>query len=137
MAKPVDKMMEALSLFMEGYQEMQAKISEDHSSEDDELEEDNPEVESEIINQTRLALEGVIDGEDYSTEEIAAVIAHLMEAIQEIDPDVFDVDEEDSSDEDDPEEDDELLFDEDLEDLDSLDDDEEEDEDEDEDEDYK
>ncbi len=130
MAKPVDKIMEALTLLMEGFQELQSKIAEEHTDEDEELEEESPEVESEVINETRLALEGVIDSEDYSTEEIASVIAHLMEAIQEIDPDVFDEDEEDHSEEDDPEEDDELLFDEDLEDLETLEEDSEDEEDE-------
>ena len=143
-----EKIIEGLSQFMEGFQQLQELVEadyEDESSEDDEGE-TNSEMAVAILTEVRAALESVMDVEDYSTEEVATALSTLTEALEELDPDVFEREGEeeeafaapDEDDDDDyyDDEDDDLDFDEDEEDEDEDEDDEEEEEEEDDDYEY-
>jgi len=89
---------------MEGYFELQQLIREDlgvepeksGSTEDPET---AAEVESAVASELRTALEAVLENEDYSAEEVAALISTLTDALEEIDPDVFAADEDASEEE--------------------------------------
>ena len=119
MSDYADKMTDALAALMEGFTKLVEEIKEEHDIGDDNDEELNAAVDADIDSNFRVVIEGVMDSDDYSSEEIASMVAHLTESLQEIDPDVFDVDEEDeydSSHDDDDEED------EDMEDFDEFDD---------------
>jgi len=88
-----DKIIEALTQLMEAYQELQESVEnelgETEEEEEDEDSDINSEVDLAIINELRASIEAVIDTEDFATEEIAAAISSLTEALEEIDPDVF------------------------------------------------
>jgi hypothetical protein len=135
-AKATEKMIEALTLFMEGYQELQESVEADFTSEskDDDDDTVSAEMDAAIVAEVRVALESVMDSEDYSSEEFAAAISSLTESLEELDPDVFsgeedeDEDEEEDDDEDDEDEDFDYDEDDDLElDDDDYDDDEDDD----------
>lgn len=110
-SKPAEKIIEALNHLMEGYAELQESIRIDLG---DEKEEDILEIETALATEMRAALETLIDGEDYSAEEIATLLSSLTQALEEIDPDVFESDlDEDEVDDDDDNDDDEYDYDED------------------------
>lgn len=132
--KAAEKIIEGLTSVMEGFHELRLAVREDlgatsevesegEETADPELEAD---VESAVANEVRAALETVLEGEEFSSEEFASMLSAVTEALEEVDPDVFaeEVEEED---------DDDLDYDydedEDLEDLEEDDDEEEEDED--------
>lgn len=125
MAKSVNKITEALSLLMEGFTELEGTVR-DEPLDDEESEEEigkeeeglTEEQEAEIVNQVRSAMDDMMDSDDYSTEEVASMLTHLMEALQDIDPDVFDIEEV----EDEDVEDDDMDFDESFDDLDEMED---------------
>jgi hypothetical protein len=102
-----DKIMESLTLFMEGYAELTSGIESDYAAEgEEEFDEAKSsevalEVEAAIITEMRAALEAIMETEDFGTEEIAIAISSLSEALEEIDPDVFEAsdDDEEESDE--------------------------------------
>ncbi len=123
-SKALAKVTEALTQLMEGYAELQAAVEEDLGSTSDDEDVVSSEVDTGVISEVRSALETLVENEDYSVEEIASVIATLTEGLQELDPDIFEGEEDEDEDEDEDEVDDDE--DEDI-DLDEDDDGEEED----------
>ena len=111
-------MTDALAALMEGFTKLVEEIKEEHDIEDDSDDESNAAIDADIDSNFRVVIEGVMDNDGYSTEEIASMVAHLTESLQEIDPDVFDVDEEDEFDSASDDDDD----DDDMEDFDEFDD---------------
>jgi len=109
--KGAGKIIEALTQLMEGYVELQQSVERDFGApahgasasgasasgaagEDDAEGELSSEVDTAIVTEIRAAVESVMEDEDYSAEEMASVISMLTDALEEIDPDVFDSDEE-------------------------------------------
>jgi hypothetical protein len=122
--KGAAKIIEALTQLMEGYVELQQSVERDFGGREGEDEgELSSEVDTAIVTEVRAAVESVMEDEDYSAEEMASVISMLTDAVEEIDPDVFDQ-EEDGDEEEEDEDDSEDDEDEDL-DLDEDDEDEE------------
>ena len=128
--RATEKIMEALSQLLEGFAELQDSLDTEYgedSDDDDDKDTDDVEItdpDAAIIKELKIAIEGSIETDDYTPEEIANLIAALTEALEEVDPNVFsdgsDDDEEETEEEDDDED-----YDDDDDDLD-LDDDEEE-----------
>ena len=132
--KGAEKIIEALTQMLDGFTELQTSAEEDVDQEAGELDEDNGSstVDAAIVNEMKLAMESVIESEDYSTEEIATLLSTMTDALEEIDPNVFSAQEDEEDEEDETEEDDDL---DDLDDDDLFDDEELEEEDDDEEED--
>lgn len=107
--KGAAKIIEALTQLMEGYVELQQSVERDFGGREGEDEgELSSEVDTAIVTEVRAAVESVMEDEDYSAEEMASVISMLTDAVEEIDPDVFDQEEdgeEEEEDEDDSEDD--------------------------------
>jgi len=120
--KGAEKIIEALTQLMEGYCDLQDSIERDYGSagteEGEESSELSTEVDAALVTEIRSALETVMEDEDYSAEEIAAVISVLTDSLEEIDPDVFENDSSESKEKDEDEEDEEEDEDEEDEDLD-------------------
>jgi len=100
--KGSEKIIDALTQLMEGFNELREKAEADYSVDDEEEgtaedSEISSEIDAAIVTEMRAALEAVIDAEDVTPEEIAAAISSLTEALEEIDPDVFEVSEDDNS----------------------------------------
>lgn len=140
-SKPTEKIIEALIQLLEGYSELQEALSQeydkgkvkDEDADDDDGEgEISPEVDAAIVTEIKAALESVIEGEDYSPEEVAQVITTLTESLEEIDPTVFEHEEQSGLEEDEDEDYDDIDEDDDDYDLDDEDEDDVEDEDDDE-----
>jgi len=106
--KAADKIIDALVQLLEGYSDLQQAVEEDLGldlEKDGLVEEDielNPEMDAAMVTELRFVIETVMETEDYSTEEVASLISNLTDALEEIDPDVFetedieiDIDEED------------------------------------------
>lgn len=139
--RAAEKIVDGLIQAMEGFVELQQGVEEEFASEngngyegDKGSSEITEEVDAAIVTELRAAIESVMDSEDYGSDEIAALFSSMSDALEEIDPDVFEETEEEEEEttyEADAE-DGEEYYDED--DLDPLEDDEEFDEDEDEDE---
>lgn len=100
--KTSEKILDALTLLLEGYSELQRSaqkelgggkdLDEDEDDDDDEDEEEeevSPEVEAAVVAEIKTTLETVLESEDYSPEAFALVISSLTNALEEIDPDVF------------------------------------------------
>lgn len=112
-SKAAEKIIEALTQLMEGYCELQEAVENDYGSsstgEDDDEEggELNAEADAAIVTEMRAAIESVLEAEDYTPDELASIISTLTDALEEIDPDVFeknlseDDDDEDYDDDDD------------------------------------
>lgn len=97
--KNFDKLTESLSSLIETFLLMEEEIKEDlELEEDNEDQELETEVSDKLMNSVRMAIESVMDTDDYTSEEIAGLIANLMEGLQEIDPDAFDIEDEDIAD---------------------------------------
>lgn len=130
--RATEKIMEALSQLLEGFAELQDSLETEYGEEADEDDIDEGETEvkdpdAAIVAELKTAIEGCIETDDYTPEEIANLIAALTEALEEVDPNVFS----DTTDEDEEEEeDDEDYDDDDDDDLDLDDDEDDEDEDE-------
>lgn len=113
-----DKIIDALSQLLEGFKEIQqnvqGEVGEDDTEQDAEVE-SSPEVEAALVTEMRGAIEAAIENTDASPEEFGELIASMTEALEEIDPDIFEStgDDDESSD----------LDDEDLEEIDDLDED--------------
>lgn len=135
--RATEKITEALSQLFEGFAELQDLLetelgTSEVEDEKDEKEEDEgdekPDPESALIREMKTAIEVAIETEDYTPEEIATVIATMTEALEEIDPDVFEgEDEEGYADEEEEDDDLDVDYDDDDDDLDDLDDDEDDD----------
>lgn len=99
-SKPTEKIIEALTQLLEGYAELQESVAREYGSSGDEdddrddtdegEEELSPEVEAALVVEMKAALEAVVEGEDYTPEEVANFITTLTESLEEIDPTVFD-----------------------------------------------
>ncbi len=95
--KSSEKIVDALTQLLEGFNELQESIRNDFgaSSADDELEDDEDseeaeaEAEAAIAAELKTALETVIETEDFAPEEVAALISVLTGSLEEIDPNVF------------------------------------------------
>lgn len=122
-SKATRKMTEALSDLLEAYSELLEGLHEEFGTEDSEAEEGaaatSPEMESGLVNEVRAAVELVMDQDDYTADDIASLITSMTEALEEIDPSIFEqVDEEEEAeeievDEDDEDDDDDYLVEED------------------------
>ena len=92
--KASDKITEALAQLMEGLTELDEEVKSQHNMDPETEELEDPdiaaEIEAEIITEVRAAVETLMDTDDYSSEEIANLVTSLREALQEIDPSVFD-----------------------------------------------
>lgn len=110
-------MTEALSDLLEAYSELLESLQEEFGEEGSDPEDGavatSPEMESGLVNEVRAAVELVMDQDDYTADDIASLITSMTEALEEIDPSIFEqVDEEEETedievDEDDEDEDDE------------------------------
>jgi hypothetical protein len=145
-AKPTEKIIDALTQLMEAFVELRDSIEESEEGEgeeESELEDDEEGGhQSRLVSEFRTALDSVIEAEDFSPDDFASLISSLTEALEEVDPTIFedegeeeDEEYEEEDDEDYGEDDEDYDLDEDDLDEDDLDEDEEEEEDEDEDED--
>lgn len=105
--KAAEKIIDALTQLMEGYCELQEAVENDYGSADKDDDDDddessgelNAEADAAIVNEMRAALEAVIEAEDYTPDEIASVISTMTDALEEIDPDVFEKESEDEDEE--------------------------------------
>ena len=120
-----EKIIDALVQLMDGYKELRESVEEElgASEEDDTDGVASAEVEANLANEVRAAVESFIESEGFAADELAPVVVHLTSALEEIDPDVF----ESAESEDEDEDEDEELDDEDDEDFDEDDEDEDED----------
>lgn len=108
-----EKIVEAITQLLEGLSELQEAIEEGQvealSDDDDEDDDSDAEEDSEtaLIAEMRSAIEQALEVEDYTPEDIAGLIATMTEALEEIDPNIFnqeayaDVDADDTEDYDD------------------------------------
>jgi len=112
-SKAAEKIIEALTQLMEGYCELQEAVENDYGSstktDDDDDEEGgelNAEADAAIVTEMRAAIESVLEAEDYTPDELASIISTLTDALEEIDPEVFDKDVAEDEDYDDDDDDD-------------------------------
>jgi hypothetical protein len=106
--KAAEKIIDALTQLLEGYAELQESLEADFgASASEEEEETSAELDAALVTEVRSALESVIENEDYSAEEVASVISAFTDALQEIDPDVFEDEKDEEDDDDDYDDDDE------------------------------
>jgi len=98
--RAAEKIIEGLTQLMEGFIELQGKIEGDFDSDNEGLDEEDSdlkiEVDAALVTEIRATLEAVMDAEDYSADEIANLISVTQDALEEIDPDVFEDVEEDA-----------------------------------------
>lgn len=94
--RATEKIMEALSQLLEGFAELQDSIESDFEGE--EVEEEETEIDEVeelepdqiVIKEVRSAIESTMETDDFAPEDVANLIAALTEALQEIDPNIFD-----------------------------------------------
>jgi len=112
-SKAAEKIIEALTQLMEGYCELQEAVENDYgasgTSEDDEGGELNAEADAALVTEMRAAIESVLEAEDYTPDEFGSIISTLTDALEEIDPDVFEKSFDGDDDEDEDYDDDEDL----------------------------
>ena len=135
--KAVEKIADSLAQFLEGYTELKAKLDDEYGVEKDETEIEDEETETTeefdaaLITELKAAIETALESEDYSPDVLANAIVSMTEALEEIDPDIFESSDDDEDEEEEEEDDiDDDLDDDDL-DEDELEEEEEEDEDDD------
>ncbi len=93
--KSTEKMIEGLSILMDGFAELREEVEEEYRAEsglEDDEEEDEElslEVDAAIVNEFRAAIEAVMENDETSTEDIATMSTSLTDALEEIDPSVF------------------------------------------------
>lgn len=111
-SKAAEKIIEALTQLMEGYCELQEAVENDYgateANEDDEGGELNAEADAALVTEMRAAIEAVLEAEDYTPDEFGSIISTLTDALEEIDPDVFEKSFGDEEDEDEDYEEDDL-----------------------------
>ena len=132
--KTLDKLIKSMNGLIAGFQAVEEDVKAQHDidPESDDLNDDPEklaEINTGVISEVRTILETMIDDDEYSAEEIGKVLTALSEALQEIDPDVFDASDDDEEDDD---ESDDVDYDEDDDDDLDLDEDEDEEEEDDE-----
>lgn len=116
---PGDKIQEGLSTMLQGFSELEDMLEADFSGETE-----SEEYTASVVAEVLSAIESLIDSEDYTPRYIASVVTALTDALEEVDPDLFNAEKEAEEAEEDDDDDDD-------------DDDDEEDEDEDDDEDFE
>ncbi len=138
--RATEKIIEALSQLLEGFAELQdsveADLEDDVEEDEDDEDEEEPaakilDPDAAIVKQMKIAIESVIETDDYTPEEFANIIASLTEALEEIDPNIFEeggVAAEEEDDDDDDDEDDIDFDDDDYDDEDDEDEDDDEEE---------
>lgn len=105
MAKEIqEKLLETISQLVEAYSELRESAEADFEEERDEDEEVDPVelesgVEAALVSEMRVAIESVLDSEDFSPDEFAMLLGAMSDALEEIDPDVFETDEEEEEEE--------------------------------------
>lgn len=108
-SKVTRKITEALSDLLQAYSELLAGLQTEfgisEESETEASEEAADELESSLVNEMRAAVELVMDQDDYAADDIAALITSLTEALEEIDPTIFEAAEEEEEEEGDDDED--------------------------------
>lgn len=118
--KAAQKIIHALTQLLDGYSELIDSIQSDYegtkNTDEDEV---SAEMDAAAVTEMRTAIESVLEAEDLSPEDFAGALSCVTEALEEIDPSVFEPEEEESVDEDDLDADD----DDDDDDLDDDDDD--------------
>jgi hypothetical protein len=96
-SKVTRKITEALSDLLQAYSELleglQTEFGISEESETEPSEEAADELESSLVNEVRAALELVMDQDDYAADDVAALITSLTEALEEIDPTIFEASE--------------------------------------------
>ncbi len=103
--RAVDKIIEGLTQLLEGFVELQSKIEKDFEvAEPDFADEADDsdirvEIDAAMVTEIRATIESVMDAEDYSADEIATFLSVTQDALEEIDPDVFESDEDEDDDE--------------------------------------
>lgn len=103
--KAAEKVIDALTNLLHGYKELQEALLSDFGS-DEQNAEQALEMDAALVTEMRAALESLMDSEDIGAEEVAGLISVLTDALEEIDPNVFDEDEIESADDDDDTDDD-------------------------------
>lgn len=100
--KSSEKMINGLTELLDGFVELSEKLQDELGSESEEAiidEDGNPElsleVEAALVTEVRAAIEMVMDAEDISSEQMATFISAFSDALEEIDPDVFEESDED------------------------------------------
>ncbi|MCB0331052.1 MAG: hypothetical protein KDD70_15380 [Bdellovibrionales bacterium] len=107
--RAAEKIIEGLTTLMEGFVELQEKVEAEFESENPRGESDTEdpdvrvEIDAAVVTEIRATLEAVMDAEDYSADEFATFISVAQDALEEIDPDVFEEVEESEEAEDDEE----------------------------------
>lgn len=89
-----EKIIDGLTQLLEGFSALQSEIEDDYTIEQEEIEtassdDVSVEMDAAAVVEIRAAIETVMDTEDYGTDEIAAFLSVLTDALEEIDPDVF------------------------------------------------
>lgn len=116
-----EKLVQSLTSFFSNYRELEDVAYKDVKDSDDSEQAvaASNEAYDKVVGELQQSLTTVLEREPYSTEEIAGAMSCLIEALEEIDPDLFEeLDEEDDDDEDE-EDDDEFDLDDDEEEDDS------------------
>ena len=118
-SKATEKIVDGITQLLEGYYDLQQTVAEDLGVDDSERDEEeaaelDAEVQAALSNEMRIALESVLEEDEHSIEEVAALVSNLTEAIEEIDPNVFESSGEAEEEKDDADDDD-LAFDDDEE----------------------
>ncbi|MCB9030369.1 MAG: hypothetical protein H6619_04900 [Deltaproteobacteria bacterium] len=90
-----DKISNGLAQLLAGFAELEEMLEEDYGSDPE-----DEELAAAIVSELTAAIDTVIDGEDYTPAFIAQVISTLGDALEEMDPSIFeDSEEEEESEE--------------------------------------
>jgi hypothetical protein len=92
--KASEKIIEGLTTVMEGFAALQQAIEEEYDVEEAELDDspDSPanlEIDAAIVTEVRACVEAVMENEEYAPEEVASLVSTMTDALEEIDPGVF------------------------------------------------
>lgn len=119
--RATEKIIEALNQLLEGFSELQDAVENEYADDDEDDSDDErtqrdeagerQDPDNAIVSEMKTAIEASMESEDYTPEEIANVIACLTEALQEIDPNIFEESESDEDEEEEDDDDDDLDFD--------------------------
>jgi len=95
--KAADKIIDALTQLLEGYTELVDSIQADfEGSKEVDEDEVSAEIDAAITTEMRAAIESVLESEDISPEDFAGTLSSITEALEEIDPSVFEQEETES-----------------------------------------
>ncbi len=113
--KASEKIIEGISTLLDGFSDLEELISKDFAGKKDSDSETQSEIEEAIVTEVRAAVETVLEDENYSPGYLASLISAMTEALEEIDPEVFEGDkgdlDEDDEDDDLDDDDDDLDYD--------------------------